>query len=549
MAFLKIFMAGALGALALGAVAAPALAQAPAPSVSPQGTSPLAAPEPTGRWQMAESEHFVVYSDRSETLIRRYVTMLESFDGVLRQLHGKTDVETPRKLPFYLLSNERQLRRVKPNADERMRGVYLTAMDDIFVLAIRADEDNDRTNGDDTVLHEYTHHFMMQYLPNAYPGWLVEGLAEYYKTADLQPEVVKIGDYSRGRAISLLETRWVPMDVLLSKRSSQLDKDDVLVFYAQSWLLTHYIWSDRERRGKLDDYLKLVRERGDPMASWTKIYGQDSATLEKTLRAYMNGKLSLWAIKPRNTVAPQITFTRLPAGADDLILEAQRLKLSVSKAEAPEFLARVRELAAKRPNEYYSRLVLARAECEIGDPEKGEAILKTLLDERPQDVEALQVMAYSRLAAARRLAVNPTDRDKAKAVYAEAAAYLGRAHKVDADNYLTLYGYAETRSMDREPTQNTLNVAFRAASIAPQNPTIRTNAARLFIRAKQYAIARELLGPVAGNPHGGAGARRAGQMLARMEGKVDGEPLGPLINDAATPDAAPGEGDKAASAG
>ena len=51
---------------------------------------------------------------------------------------------------------------------------------------------NDR-GGDDVVLHEYVHHFMMQYFPDSYPGWLVEGLAEYYMTIDLQPKRVQIG--------------------------------------------------------------------------------------------------------------------------------------------------------------------------------------------------------------------------------------------------------------------------------------------------------------------------------------------------------------------
>ncbi|PVM90075.1 hypothetical protein DDF67_10725 [Caulobacter endophyticus] len=505
---------------------------------------PVVQADPAGRWIRGESEHFIVYSDRSENLIRRYVTMLEDFDGVLRRIHGKTDVETPRKLPLYLLSGSRQLRRVMPGADERLQGVYLTGMEDIFVLAIRDDSNQyDRNNGDDTVLHEYTHHFMMQYFPDAYPGWLVEGLAEYYKTIDLQMKKVQIGDFSRGRAHSLLNDKWLPVSDLLSKRPSQFERDDVLTFYAQSWLLTHYVWSDRERRRKLQTYLDMVRDHGDPMASWTKVYGQDGPALEKALRTYMNKPLLAMNLT-REPPTPQIAFTRLPAGADDLILEIQRLKGGVPKADAPALLAKFQEGAAKRPGEFYSRLALARAEIDLGDRAKGEAILKTLLEERPADLEALQIMAYSRLETARRMARNPADREQAKAIYADAAVYLGRAHKVDGDNFLTLYGYAETKSMDREPSQNTLNVVYRAASIAPQNPVIRTNAARLFIRAKQYEIAREMLEPVAGNPHGGPQARRAAQLLSTLEGKVDGEALAPAKAAAAS-----GEGDKDASGG
>jgi tetratricopeptide (TPR) repeat protein len=523
---------------ALGASAS-ARAQDAGAAVSP----PVVQADATGRWIRGESEHFIVYSDRNEALIRRYVTMLEDFDGVLRLLHNKTDAETPRKLPLYLLSSSRQLRRTLPNADDRLQGVYLTGVEDIFVLAIRDDSNAyDPNNGDDTVLHEYTHHFMMQYFPDAYPGWLVEGLAEYYKTIDLRMKTVQIGDFSRGRAVSLLNDKWLPMSDILSKRPSQFERDQILTFYAQSWLLTHYIWSDKTRRAKLQDYLELVRAHGDPMASWTKIYGQDSAALEKALRGYM-GVLPALTIG-REPPKPQIAFSRLPAGADDLILEVQRLKTGVARAEAPALLARFQETAAKRPTEYYSRLALARAEIDLGDRSKGEAILAALLEERPADLETLQVMAYSRLETARRLARTPADREKAKAIYAEAATYLGRAHKIDDDNYLTLYGYAEAKSLDREPSENTLNVVLRAASIAPQNPAIRMNAARLFIRARKYEIARELMEPVAGNPHGGPQARRASHLLASLEGKADGEALTPAKAAAAS-----GEGDKDAPGG
>lgn len=519
----------------------------------PTAVSPVAvvAPDPTGRWMRAESDHFIVYSERSEVMLRRYVAMLEDFDGVLRVVHGKTKAETPRKLPLYLLEDNRQLQRMMPGSPESRRGVYVRPVEDIFAVAVRADTSKyDKNNGDDVVLHEYVHHFMMQYFPDSYPGWLVEGLAEYYMTIDLQPKRVQIGDYNRSRAYSLLEGEWIPVTTLLSKRVTQLPKDEVSAFYAQSWLLTHYIWSDKERKAKLDDYLDLLHKRGDPMASWTKIYGQDAPALEKALKDYVKqNKLAGRVLTRPEPPTPALTITRMPAGADDLLLEVQRLKLGVPKDDAPELLEKVRRAAAKRPKEYYSRLALARAECKIGDRDKGEALLKALLEERPTDLETLQVMAYSRLETARRLARDPAQRDKAKAIYADAATYLGRAHKVDPDNYLTLYGYAEAKSLDKEPSENTLNVVFRAASIAPQNFPIRMNAARLFIRAKQYELARELLTPVAGDPHGGGMSRQATQMLARMEGKADGEALGASAGDAAAPAQASAEGDKDAPGG
>ncbi|MBI1686530.1 tetratricopeptide repeat protein [Caulobacter hibisci] len=496
----------------------PALAQPAAPP-------PPAVADPTGRWMRAESTHFVVYSDRSEALVRRYVAMLEDFDGVLRLLHDKTDAETPRKLPFYLVSSTQQMRRVIPGASEGLRGIYSTALEDIFVVAIREDGGRyDRNNGDDVVLHEYTHHFMMQYFPAGYPGWLIEGLAEYYMTVDLQPEKVLIGDFSRSRAASLMNKTWVPMADVLSKKPGQIPEADRGVYYAQSWLLTHYVWNDKGRRSQLSRYLKAVREGADPMASWTKVYGQDGKQLEKALVKYMDN-LSGMELKRTPPPAPEIVFTRLPEGADDLILEVQRLKQDIPPAEADAFLAKIRKIVAKRPNEFYSRRVLARTECDLGDRKQCEVMLKALLDERPQDLETLQILAASRLSSARKAVRDKADREQVQAIYADAAQYLGRIHKIDPNDYMALFGYAQTRSLEKTPSENTLNVITRAAEIAPQASLIRMTAARLFIQAKAYEEACEMMAPVAGNPHGGARAKYAAQLMAELRDKADGEAL------------------------
>lgn len=491
-----------------------------------RGASQTNAPaDQTGFWKRAESDHFIVYSNQSDNLIRRYVAMLEDFDGVLRLLHGKTDAETPRKLPFYLVSNTQEMRRVLPDAPEEIRGIYLTPLEDIFVVAIRADDGRyDRNNGDDVVLHEYTHHFVAQYFPAGYPGWLQEGLAEYFMTVDLQPDKVLIGDFNRGRGYALLNTKWVPVADLLSKSPHQVPEGDRGVFYAQSWLLTHYVWSDKDRRALISDYLDTVRAGSNPMAAWGAVYGQDEKTLEKTLLAYMN-KLSGLELKRAPPPPPKITFSRMPAGADDLILEVQQLKLDIPPAKGPDFLAKMRKVAAKRSAEFYSRRVLARAECDLGDRKTCEEMLRRLLAERPQDLETLQILAASRLSTARQAIREKASRDQVQAIYADAASYLGRIHKIDPNDYMALFGYAQTKSFDSVPSENTLNVISRAAEIAPQASMIRMTAARLFIQAKEYEAACEMMAPVAGNPHGGARAKYATLLMSELKDKTDGEPL------------------------
>jgi hypothetical protein len=179
-------------------------------------------------WKRAESEHFVVYghSDRS---VREYASMLEDFDDLLRRLHGRPkDEVAARKLPVYLVGDLSDIQRVAPKL-ERIAGVYFSAPGEVFAMAIRdvVGGDNDQNRGDDAVLHEYVHHFMLRYYPSAYPTWLVEGYAEYYMTADLGQQRLTVGGFNAGRARTLTRPGgWIPMENVLGGKRSELKKDE-----------------------------------------------------------------------------------------------------------------------------------------------------------------------------------------------------------------------------------------------------------------------------------------------------------------------------------
>ncbi|KRA57322.1 hypothetical protein ASD89_06495 [Caulobacter sp. Root656] len=499
----------------------------------------LAAGSPArAEWLRAESDHFVVYG-RSEKSVREYATMLEDFDSLLRRLHGRPkDEVTPRKLPVYLVSDLRQLRRVIPKAKEGMAGVYLSSVPEVFVVAIRdGTGEFDENKGDDTVLHEYVHHFMLQYYPSAYPAWLVEGYAEYYMTADLAKARMVVGGVNRGRAYSLTQPGgWIPMEDVLSKRPGALKEREVYAYYAQAWLLTHYILSDPARHKLLGRYLNSVRDGDDPVKAWKAIYGDDPEGLRRKLQTYMNRPIPAGALPRTGALDPAMTVTHLPPSADDLILEGQRLKLGVPKDDQAETLAEIRAAAAKRPKDRFSQLVLAKAETAFGDRKAGEAILDDLLAADPKDEDALVALGESRLAAA------PDEPAQRAAAFAQAGKLFARAFKVDPDNPETLHGYAEAHSL--EPmTEAMADIRVRAVVLAPQVGHLRLDAARALIQVKDIDTASAMLTPLASNPHGGGEVEAAQAMLKSIDAKAgDKASDGPKSTDKAS-----AKGDKAAS--
>lgn len=464
-------------------------------------------------WLRAESDHFVVYG-RSEKSVREYASMLEDFDSLLRRMHGRPkDEVTPRKLPVYLVSDLKQLQRVRPSAKTGLAGAYFSGFPEVFVLAIRNSGTGavDLNKGDDTVLHEYVHHFMMQYYPSAYPDWLVEGYAEYYMTADLARTQLVVGGFNQGRARTLMQPgSWIPIQDVLSKRPGDLKEGrERYAYYAQAWLLTHYILSDPARRKLLAPYLDAGR---DPVDSWKNVYGDDPARLTRKLSNYMHRPIPAVGLSRTGPLEAPMNVTRLSPGADDLLLEGQRLKLGVPKADRPALLAEIREAAAKQPKDRFSQLVLARAETIYGDRAAGEAILNDLLAADPKDEEALVALGESKLAASRG---DPAQR---AANLALAGKLFARAFKVNPDNPQTLHGYADAKALE-QATESLADIRVRAVVLAPQIGHLRLDAARTLIQVNDLEMARTILTPLVTNPHGGPEGAAARSMIKSIEAK------------------------------
>jgi tetratricopeptide (TPR) repeat protein len=276
-----------------------------------------------------------------------------------------------------------------------------------------------------------------------------------------------------------------------------LKKDEGGAYYAEAWLLTHYIVSDPERYRKLKPYLTAARETHDPIGAWKTAYGDDPDGLRKKLSDYMDHPIPAGALPRKAGGEAEITVTSLPAGADDLLLDGQRMKLGVPEADRPAFLAGVRKRAARAAKDRYSQLILARAETRYGDRAAGEASLNALLAADPKDLDVLVALGESRLAVGR--AASGADRAPA---YAEASKLFSRAFKLDPDNPVVLRDYADSKAL--EPvSENIVNVRLKAVQMAPQVELLRLEAAQALIATNDLVIAKAVLMPLASSPHGG----------------------------------------------
>jgi tetratricopeptide (TPR) repeat protein len=452
-------------------------------------------------WRRAESPNFIVYSQGHEGELRRYVRNLEVYDHILRARMGLPAAAAGRKLPIYLVRGHSDLAQINPGTGPNVAGTYFPVGEDIFAAAI-----NDREQ--DYLFHEYFHHFTLQLPATAgYPAWLVEGLAEYFMTAEVLEGSVRIGGYNENRIYGLFATSWIPLDDLLTQRVGEARRGSHRnTYYPVSWLLTHWFMSEEPRRVQLRAYLEALREGVDSVTAMEQATGMTTSEITRALRRYTRLRVITYTA---TFPAPEITVTRLPRSADDLLLIGQRLKVGVAAERRADTAALVRRLAARHPDDPFALLQLGHAELHFGDPDVGEAVLTRLLEREPDNVEALQLMAtrYIRLA---------EESDRTLELMRQARTYLARAHAADPNHYYTLQLLAETRQMAADyPTDNDMLTWDRAFQLAPQLAAIRLGFANALMEAEEFEQAELVLQPLANAPHGGATAERAAALLDR----------------------------------
>lgn len=460
-------------------------------------------------WRRAESEHFIVYSDGPERALRDYTIKLERFHGLLRARFGGPAQDDLRKLPVYLVGDGRALRVAQPHLPAGIAGYYTASENDIFAILIRGQDD-------DLLLHEYTHHFMANAGQGQFPGWFSEGLAEYYATATVSATGAATFGLPNAGRLRLLQGRWLPMDQLLSARGS-FDIDSQTgrgMYYAQSWLLTHWLLADPSRARALGAYLNALNAGLPPVDAWQASFGLAVSELEAILKAYARGRLyySQLNIPP---ITPEVTVSSLPPSWDAVILPLINSRSPrPEETDGPALLATSRANAARFPNDALALAALGRAERRWGDdPAAAEAALTQALAIDPAHVEALLLMAA--VVEEDAVAQDEAEYDRRRG---QAVDLLNRALEADPTDYRVHAALARLRrGAEGYPTHDDLMTWAMAARYAPQVMSIRGDAAIAMLAGGRYDEAIALLIPIANDPHGDPGVQHARSLLALAE--------------------------------
>jgi len=485
-------------------------------------------------WKEATSSHFIVYSDGSEQQIREFTTKLEKFDYVLRAYHGVKAPHSPIKLKVYLLPNIAAVQRAAGGAS--VAGYYVSDARGLMMVGTRDDRRNARMSAESILLHEYTHHFMFQYFPAAYPTWYSEGFAEFWGSVEfLDSDVVEVGLPVEYRYGSFWENRWVPASKLVTAQS-YADVPEVDLLYAEGWLLVRYAYERSVRQKQLQAYLKSINDGKSYEESARLAFG-DLGKLNSELFDYAHQSKFKIIQLPFKKIEPGTISVRDLSGAEDGMIDYDiQLGQGILKKEAAEFAAKVRAAAAAYSNDSHALAQLAEAERLAGNIDAANAAADKLLKLNPNKVDGWLQKGLTAIDAMK--AADSRDPAAARA----ARVPLEKAMKLAPQNPLVLTAYYESfRVQGIMPPEEAQNALYSAMELAPSDDGLRYRVAADFEQRGMIPEAIAIIRLVAylqkpeetdkqrkkreslQDKYMGAGSEKhetARQMLIRLQGKL-----------------------------
>lgn len=477
-------------------------------------------------WQVAETQHFIIYSERSRPDLEKLAERLESYDKLMRMATSIPEDRDPVKVRIYELEDLGDIQKAA-NTDAGIGGFYDSNILGPFLVTPRKTTGAIKEFTPEIVLHhEYAHHFMLQYFPAVYPGWYTEGFAELIGSSkQLEDGRIGYGMPAKGRG-NEIAAYWVPLQELLVKgRARDLDT------YGQGWALTHFFTFNKERSKQLRQYLQLL-SNGKPLTEAAQAFGNLDA-LNREARRYVTD--SVFEYKPVKVeiARPAVRkFRAVTAAEADLVPQLaaygdEDLSL-IEKAgwreRARRFRERtlnsIREKVARHPGDAFGLYFLAEAENAAGNYDRAEAAADRALAVQPNHVRAI---ARKSILLSRRAGKLDAEARLAKA--AEARRLAVKANRLDLDDPLPLLAFYESyRLSGQKPTPQAILGLEQAVATYPLDMTFRQVLVDQMAADGRYVEAIALLQRIANATHPSPRRKAAREQIAKLQAMLAAKP-------------------------
>ncbi len=474
-------------------------------------------------WTEVSSDHFLIYGEQSPSVLTKFAERLELLHAAMALRHARNmpKPSPSNRVTIYAVSDVAKVRKLG-ELGRNAGGVYIPRAGATMAITPRISQAEDKTElGGETILyHEYAHHFMFHITNRAMPKWFVEGFAEFYSGLKFTDDALGVGLPAYHRTNDFAFGFKVPIRTLLQAGGDAGSDARGNSFYAQSWLMMHYLTFSRERATQFPVYFSLLA-KGTPALTAAETAFGDLDQLSKDLDAYFAKRaLSYLPIaRSKLTYGPITTRTVTPGHAAmiDPIIKAQR---GVDEEEAKALVVTVRQIAAKYPNDPIVQVALAEAEIDAKNPEAGLIAADRAIALAPKEIKAY-------LQKGRALFRKAQDSHKPEDWQATRNLYLA-ANRMEIDNPIPLIQFYMTFiESGIAPSKSSIIGIERAAALAPFDRGLQWVIADQYARDGRYADAIRQLEPIAFSPHQGEGSKTAQARIAEWQAKAQASPAKP----------------------
>ncbi|HWV60187.1 MAG TPA: hypothetical protein VN034_06015 [Sphingopyxis sp.] len=468
-------------------------------------------------WLRADTDSFIIYSEGNEKSLRTFAENLQRFDATLGTRFGLKKAPEPNRLTIYLLPRGVDVGRlVTGKSGSFIGGWYRPDPEGSYAVSHR---ENDVIKGtpqsQQTLFHEYSHHFMKRYAAAAYPAWFIEGFAEYYSTADFTTDGrAEIGKPVHARAHGLLTMPKIPAETILLQQPGEMrNSDQTDVYYGRSWLLTHMLYNDPARAGQLTKYIDAINRGEDGKKAAIDAFG-DLAALDKDLNRYMTKPMTYRISSEPAVVSGKISITALSPAEDALLpLHLERMSGQNDEERVVKVRDDLKALSLVHGGDAGVWFELASAEWAIDEDKRDMAAARAAVD-KALAIDPKHVRANVLLGRILTAEVEAKD-DPGPEDWNAVRKPIILANRTNPDDPVPLYAYFESfADQGRWPPPIAIEGLRRAFQLAPEDIGVRMTYAFALANDERYDEALALAKAVAFDPHDGG---QGEQLLARLE--------------------------------
>jgi Tfp pilus assembly protein PilF len=319
------------------------------------------------RWFETRTAHFNIYSCGAPQDVYKLAARLEQFCEAYSLLAGAQALGSP---PIVVMAfpDEDSMKPFLPLYDGQpanLAGFFHRGSDEnLIVLALQGP--NSAQTEMNVIFHEFTH-LLLRRNDEIWPLWLKEGMAEIYSTFETTD-----GSYvSIARPIDhhlrlLAREPFMPLTELfsVSPDSPQYNERSLQgIFYAESWLLTHFLIAGDNPyyKSRFTQFTPLLRTGQSPEQAFTNALHATLPEIEKELHRYFekNNFAPIQIALPANISAGKAMTIRVITPVENYFRLGDELLRINRPGDAEVYFRQAQKLAPASPLPYEGLGLLA----------------------------------------------------------------------------------------------------------------------------------------------------------------------------------------------